>query len=65
MAGDPVEPDRGGGRSALATLFGPRRERLRRILELRLDRRPPARLEASDFVPDSFFDLAFQHNHRR
>jgi hypothetical protein len=40
------------------------RERLRRMVELRLDPRIRARLDASDLVQDTFLDVAQEHNER-
>ncbi len=49
---------RGGDRQALATLFERHRERLRRMVELRMDPRLRARLDASDVVQEAFLDVA-------
>jgi RNA polymerase sigma-70 factor (ECF subfamily) len=60
-SGDPDDPlDRlwGGDRGALASLFEQHRERLRRMVELRLDPRLRARLDASDVVQDAYLDVA-------
>jgi RNA polymerase sigma-70 factor, ECF subfamily len=57
-ATDPIEQLRGGGRQALAALFEKYRDRLRRMVELRLDQRIRARLDASDVVQDAFLDVA-------
>jgi RNA polymerase sigma-70 factor (ECF subfamily) len=60
----PVDPNdlmdrlRAGDRAALAELFERHRDRLRRMVELRLDPRLRARLDASDVVQDAFFDVA-------
>ena len=54
---DPIERLRGGKRQALAALFDQNRERLRRMVELRLDPRLRARLDASDVVQDAFLDV--------
>src|SRR5215831_14183148 len=60
----PAEPNdgiaslRGGDRQALAMLFEQHRQRLRRMVELRLDPRLRARLDASDVVQDAFLDVA-------
>jgi RNA polymerase sigma-70 factor (ECF subfamily) len=59
--GDPTDPIaslRVGGRHALATLFDQHRERLRRMVELRLDPRLRARLDASDVIQEAFLDVA-------
>jgi RNA polymerase sigma-70 factor (ECF subfamily) len=55
---DPIEQLRGGGRQALAALFEQHRERLRRMVELRLDPRLRARLDASDVLQEAFLDVA-------
>lgn len=55
---DPMEQLRGGDRQALAALFEQHRERLRRMVELRLDPRLRARLDASDVVQEAFLDVA-------
>jgi RNA polymerase sigma-70 factor (ECF subfamily) len=47
--GDPV---------ALADIFGRHRDRLRRMVELRLDRRLQARIDASDVVQDAYLEVA-------
>ena len=59
--GDPndlIEQLRAGDRQALAALFEQHRERLRRMVELRLDQRLRARLDASDVVQEAFLDVA-------
>jgi RNA polymerase sigma-70 factor (ECF subfamily) len=59
--GDPadlLEPLRGGDRRALATLFDHYRDRLRRMVELGLDPRLRARIDASDVVQDGYLDVA-------
>jgi RNA polymerase sigma-70 factor (ECF subfamily) len=55
---DPIEQLRGGDRQALAALFEKHRDRLRRMVELRLDQRLRARLDASDVVQEAFLDVA-------
>jgi RNA polymerase sigma-70 factor (ECF subfamily) len=55
---DQVDTLRRGGRQALAALFDTNRERLRRMVELRLDPRLRARLDASDVVQEAFVDVA-------
>jgi RNA polymerase sigma-70 factor, ECF subfamily len=55
---DLTEGLKGGDRKALAELFGKHRDRLRRMVELRLDPRLRARLDASDVVQDAFLDIA-------
>jgi RNA polymerase sigma-70 factor (ECF subfamily) len=54
---DPIETLRGGDRQALATLFDRYRDRLRRMVELRLDPRLRGRLDASDVVQEAFLDV--------
>jgi hypothetical protein len=55
---DPIEKLRAGDRQALATLFEQYRDRLRRMVERRLDARLRARLDASDVVQEAFLDVA-------
>jgi RNA polymerase sigma-70 factor (ECF subfamily) len=55
---DPINRLRGGDRQALAALFDQHRDRLRRMVELRLDPRLRARFDASDVVQDAFIDVA-------
>jgi len=47
-----------GDRQALAAFFDQYRERLRRMVELRLDPRLRTRLDASDVVQDAYIDVA-------
>jgi len=54
---DPIARLRSGDRPAQATLFDRYRDRLRRMVELRLDPRLRARLDASDVVPEVFLDV--------
>ncbi len=54
---DPIEELRGDP-AALAAIFQQHRDRLRRMVELRLDPRLRARLDASDVVQDAFLDAA-------
>jgi RNA polymerase sigma-70 factor (ECF subfamily) len=59
--GDPTDPIvrlHSGDRHARATLFGPYRDRLRRILAWGLDRSIRARLDASEVVHEVFLDAA-------
>jgi RNA polymerase sigma-70 factor (ECF subfamily) len=56
--GDPTEALRAGDRDALATLFEQYRDRLRRMVELRLDPRLRGRLDASDVLQEAFLDVA-------
>jgi RNA polymerase sigma-70 factor (ECF subfamily) len=55
---DPLERLRSGDPHALATLFDQYRERLRRMVTLRLDPRLRARLDVSDVVQEAFLDVA-------
>ena len=55
---DQIKPLRGGDGQALATLSEQHRQRLRRMVELRLDPRLRARLDASDVVQEAFLDVA-------
>jgi RNA polymerase sigma-70 factor (ECF subfamily) len=55
---DAIQDLRGGGHDALAALFNKNRHRLRRMVELRLDPRLRARLDASDVVQDAFLDVS-------
>jgi RNA polymerase sigma-70 factor (ECF subfamily) len=55
---DPIELLRGGSRQALGMLFDQYRDRLRRMVELRLDQRLRARIDASDVVQEAFLDVA-------
>ena len=60
-SGDPASPIerlRGGERGALAALFDEHRDRLRRMVELRLDPRLRPRLDASDVLQEAFLDVA-------
>jgi RNA polymerase sigma-70 factor, ECF subfamily len=49
---------RAGDHRALADLFERHRERLRRMVELRMDVRLQGRIDASDVLQDGFLDLA-------
>jgi RNA polymerase sigma-70 factor (ECF subfamily) len=49
---------RAGDRLALASLFDRYRDRLRRMVELRIDARVRARLDASDVLQEAFLDVA-------
>jgi len=55
---DLIERARAGDREALNTLLGRHRDRLRRMVEIRLDTRLQARLDASDVVQDAFVEVA-------
>src|SRR5580698_3638726 len=64
MADDPsetthlIERLRTGDRQALTDLFQRNRDRLRRLVELRMDARLQGRLDASDVLQDAFLDAA-------
>jgi RNA polymerase sigma-70 factor, ECF subfamily len=51
---------RAGDRRALADLFQRHRDRLRRMVELRMDPRLQGRIDASDVLQDGFLDLVNQ-----
>ncbi len=53
-----LERLRVGDRRALAELFQQHRDRLRRMVELRMDARLQGRIDASDVLQDGFLDLA-------
>ena len=53
-----IERLRAGDRRALADLFQRHRDRLRRMVELRMDARLQGRIDASDVLQDGFLDLA-------
>ena len=52
-----VEKLRGGDRQALTDLFQRHRDRLRRMVELRMDPRLQSRVDASDVLQDAFLDV--------
>ena len=52
-----LERLRAGDRRALAELFQQHRDRLRRMVELRMDARLQGRIDASDVLQDGFLDL--------
>src|SRR6516162_2773254 len=51
-----LEQARAGDQAALNELFGRNRARLRRMVELRLDRRLQSRIDASDVVQEAYVD---------
>jgi RNA polymerase sigma-70 factor (ECF subfamily) len=55
---DLIERARAGDREALNSLFGRYRDRLRRMVELRLDTRLQARLDASDVIQEAYVEVA-------
>src|ERR1700745_814093 len=52
-----IERARAGDRGALNVLFSRHRDRLRRMVEARLDPRLQARLDASDVVQDAYVEV--------
>src|SRR6516162_4779409 len=52
-----IERARAGDAQALETLFTRHRERLRRMVELRLDHRLQSRLDASDVIQDAYVEV--------
>src|SRR5262249_45696716 len=60
---DPDEADllqraKGGDQQALAALFARYRDRLRKMVRLRLDRRMAGRIDPSDVLQDAYLDVA-------
>jgi RNA polymerase sigma-70 factor (ECF subfamily) len=53
-----LERARAGDAGALTEVFARYRDRLRRMVELRLDRRLQARIDASDVVQDAYLEVA-------
>jgi RNA polymerase sigma-70 factor (ECF subfamily) len=53
-----LERARAGDPDALAEIFARHRDRLRRMVELRLDRRLQARLDPSDVIQDAYLEVA-------
>ena len=53
-----IERARAGDREALNALFAQHRDRLRRMVEMRLDTRLQARLDASDVVQEAYVEVA-------
>ena len=53
-----LERLRTGGHGALAALFGRHRDRLRRMVELRMDPRLQARLDPSDVLQEAYLEVA-------
>jgi RNA polymerase sigma-70 factor (ECF subfamily) len=52
-----LEQARAGDPDALTEIFARHRDRLRRMVELRLDRRLQARLDASDVIQDAYLEI--------
>src|SRR5262249_13608423 len=55
--GELIERVRAGDREALQVLFSRHRDRLRRMVEVRLDPRLQARLDASDVIQDAYVEV--------
>ena len=55
---DLIERARAGDRAALDALLGRHRDRLRRMVAMRLDTRLQARLDASDVVQEAYVEVA-------
>jgi RNA polymerase sigma-70 factor (ECF subfamily) len=55
---DLLERARTGDRAAMTELFTRHRERLCRLVEMRLDRRLQARVDASDVIQDAYLEVA-------
>jgi RNA polymerase sigma-70 factor (ECF subfamily) len=53
-----LERARAGDKAALTEIFARHRDRLRRMVEMRLDRRLQARLDASDVIQDAYLEAA-------
>lgn len=53
-----LERARTGDRAALTVLFTRHRERLCRLVEMRLDRRLQARIDASDVIQEAYLEVA-------
>src|SRR5262249_23013967 len=53
-----IERARAGDRDALNELFSRHRERLRRMVEMRLDWRLQARIDPSDVIQDAYLEVA-------
>src|SRR5215467_1784475 len=53
-----IERARAGDKAALNDIFVRHRERLRGMVEMRLDWRLQARIDASDVIQDAFLDVA-------
>jgi RNA polymerase sigma-70 factor (ECF subfamily) len=55
---DLIERARAGDKAALSEIFARHRDRLRRMVEMRLDRRLQARIDASDVIQDAYLEVA-------
>lgn len=58
-----VEPLRQGGQAALAETFMTHRGRLRRMVDLRMDRRVAGRIDPSDVLQEAYLDASRQLDH--
>src|SRR5437879_11373163 len=56
-AAELLDRARAGDQAALDAIFTQHRERLRRMVEIRLDRRLQARVDASDVVQEAYVDV--------
>jgi RNA polymerase sigma-70 factor (ECF subfamily) len=52
-----LEQARAGDKKALNALFARHRARLRRMVDLRLDRRLQARIDASDVIQEAYVEV--------
>jgi RNA polymerase sigma-70 factor, ECF subfamily len=57
-----LEQARAGDKEALNELFGRHRARLRRMVELRLDRRLQARIDTSDVIQEAYVEVVMRLN---
>ncbi len=57
QANDLLERARAGDQEALNEIFARHRERLRRMVDMRLDRRLQARIDASDVIQDAYVEV--------
>lgn len=55
---DLLDRARAGDAAAVADLFGLYRDRLRRMVQLRMDRRLQGRVDASDVIQEAYLDVA-------
>src|SRR5262245_31702503 len=62
---EPSEGSAQSGADDLAELFARRREQLRRMVYLRLDRRLQARVDASDVLQDAFLEAIARYREYR
>ena len=60
-----IERLRCGGQAALAETFTAHRDRLRRMIDLRLDRRVAGRVDASDVLQEAYLDASRQFERYR